>query len=68
MEFLKINVVFGIVDSDKYNAIDIFNLKLWLKYFWFSLLLVTIQQCVLPMAAIYCSLCVEDLNLCKLNN
>ena len=33
MEFFKINIIFGIVGSDKCNAIAIFSLKLWLKYF-----------------------------------
>ena len=33
MEFFKINIMVGIVGSDKCNAIVIFSLKFWLKYF-----------------------------------
>ena len=33
MEFFKINIVVGIVGSDKCNAIVVFSLKFWLKCF-----------------------------------
>ena len=33
MEVFQINFMFGIVGSDKCNAVVISSLKLWLKYF-----------------------------------
>ena len=33
MEFFKTNITFGIAGSDKCNAVVIFSLELWLKYF-----------------------------------
>ena len=34
MEFFQINIMVGIVGSDKCNAIVIFSLNFWLKYFY----------------------------------